>query len=110
VGGILGMGCAAKTTPDGYTLLAVSASAVLNAALVNKTAYDQRTAFAPVIQLTSQPYLLEVTASLPAQSVGELIALAKSKPGALNFGSAGNGSMSHLGGEMLNMLAGVDIA
>ena len=110
VGGILGMDVAAKATPDGYTLLAVSASAVLNAALVNKTAYDQRTAFVPVIQLTSQPYLLAVTASLPVQSVGDLITLAKSKPGALNFGSAGNGSMSHLGGEMLNMLAGVDIA
>ena len=110
VGGILGMDVAAKATADGYTLLAVSASAVLNAALVNKTAYDQRVAFVPVVQLTSQPYLLAVTASLPAQSVRELIALAKGKPGALNFGSAGNGSMSHLGGEMFNALAGVNIA
>ena len=110
VGGIIGMDIAAKATPDGYTLLAVSASAVLNAALVNKTAYDQRVAFVPIVQLTSQPYLLAVTASLPAQSVKELIALAKAKPGVLNFGSAGNGTMSHFGGEMFNALAGVDIA
>ncbi len=110
VGGIIGMDIAAKATPDGYTLLAVSASAVLNAALVNKTAYDQRVAFVPIVQLTSQPYLLAINAQVQAQSVKELVALAKAKPGALNFGSAGNGSMSHLGGEMFNALAGVDIA
>ena len=110
VGGVLGMDIAAKATPDGYTLLAVSASAVLNAALVNKTAVDQRKAFAPIAQLTSQPYLLVAHAQVPAQSVKELIALAKSKPGALNYGTAGNGSMSHLGGEMVTSLTGVDIA
>jgi tripartite-type tricarboxylate transporter receptor subunit TctC len=110
VGGIIGMDIASKATPDGYTLLAVSASAVLNAALVNKTAYDQRVAFTPIVQLTSQPYLLSVTANVPAQSVADFIALAKAKPGALNYGSAGNGSMSHLGGELFNSLAGVDMA
>ena len=110
VGGVVGMDVAAKATPDGYTLLAVSASAVLNAALVNKTALDQRKAFTPIIQLTSQPYLLAINTQVPAQSVKELIALAKARPGALNFGSAGNGSMSHLGGEMFNMLANADIA
>jgi tripartite-type tricarboxylate transporter receptor subunit TctC len=110
VGGIIGMDIAAKATPDGYTLLAVSASAVLNAALVNKTAYDQRVAFVPIVQLTSQPYLLSVTANVPAQSVGEFIALAKAKSGALNYGSAGNGSMSHLGGELFTSMAGVEMA
>ena len=110
VGGVVGMDVAAKATPDGYTLLAVSASAVLNAALVNKTAVDQRKAFAPIIQLTSQPYLLAINAQVPAQSVKELIALARSKPGTLNYGSAGNGSMSHLGGEMVTLLTGTDIA
>ncbi|MEQ1772967.1 MAG: tripartite tricarboxylate transporter substrate binding protein [Burkholderiales bacterium] len=110
VGGIIGMDIASKATPDGYTLLAVSASAVLNAALVNKTAYDQRVAFAPIVQLTTQPYLLAIPASLPVQSVAEMVALAKAKPGALNYGSAGNGSMSHLGGELFNSLASVNIA
>ena len=110
VGGILGMDIAAKATPDGYALLAVSASAVLNAALVNKTSYDQRTTFMPIIQLTSQPYLLAINAPVQAQSVKELIALATAKPGARNFGSAGNGSMSHLGGEMFNTLVGIDVA
>jgi tripartite-type tricarboxylate transporter receptor subunit TctC len=110
VGGIIGMDIAAKATPDGYTLLAVSASAVLNAALVNKTAYDQRKAFAPIVQLTTQPYLLAIHAQVPAQSVKELIALARAKPGVLNYGSAGNGTMSHLGGELFNALANVEIA
>jgi tripartite-type tricarboxylate transporter receptor subunit TctC len=110
VGGVLGMDIAAKATPDGYTLLAVSASAVLNAALVNKTAYDQRRAFSPIIQLTSQPYLLAINAQIAAQNIKELIALAKAKPGALNYGSAGNGTMSHLGGEMFTSLTGTDIA
>lgn len=110
VGGLIGMDIAAKATPDGYTLLAVSASAVLNAALVNKTAYDQRQAFVPIVQLTTQPYLLSVTANVPAQSVSEFIALAKARRGALNYGSAGNGSMSHLGGEMFSMLAGIEMA
>jgi tripartite-type tricarboxylate transporter receptor subunit TctC len=109
VGGVVGMDIAAKATPDGYTLLAVSASAVLNAALVNKTAIDQRVAFTPISQLTSQPYLLVVHAQVPAQSVKEFIALAKSRPGALNYASAGNGSMSHLGAEMFNALAGLEI-
>lgn len=110
VGGLLGMDMASKATPDGYTLLAVAASAVLNAALVNKTAYDQRKAFVPIVQLTTQPYLLAVNAQVPAQSVKDFIALAKSKPGALNYGSAGNGSMSHLGGELFTSMAGIDIA
>lgn len=110
VGGVVGMDIAAKATPDGYTLLAVSASAVLNAALVNKTAVDQRVAFVPIVQLTTQPYLLAIPSSVPAQSVAEFIALAKAKPGALNYASAGNGSMSHLGGELFNALANVSIA
>jgi len=109
VGGVVGMDIAAKATPDGYTLLAVSASAVLNAALVNKTAVDQRVAFAPIVQLTTQPYLLAIPSSVPSQSVAELVSLAKAKPGALNYGSAGNGSMSHLGGELFNSLAGVNL-
>jgi tripartite-type tricarboxylate transporter receptor subunit TctC len=110
VGGLIGMDIASRATPDGYTLLAVSASAVLNAALVNKPAYDQRVAFVPIVQLTSQPYLLGVTASLPVQSVADLVALAKAKPGALNYGSAGNGTMSHLGGELFTSLANVSMA
>lgn len=110
VGGVVGMDIAAKATPDGYTLLAVSASAVLNAALVNKTAVDQRVAFVPIVQLTTQPYLLAIPSSVPSQSVAEFVALAKAKPGALNYASAGNGSMSHLGGELFNSLAGVNLA
>jgi len=110
VGGILGMDLAARATPDGYTLMSVAASAVLNAELVNKPAYDQRKAFTPIGQMTSQPYLLAVNAAVPAQSIGELVALAKAKPGSLNAGSAGVGTMTHLGLELFKGIANVDIA
>jgi len=110
VGGLLGMDVAARATPDGYTLMAVAASAVLNAELVNKPQYDQRKAFAPIAQMSQQPYLLGINASVPAQTVGELVALAKAKPGTLNGSSAGVGTMTHLGLELFKMGAGIDIA
>jgi tripartite-type tricarboxylate transporter receptor subunit TctC len=101
VGGIHGMDVAARSTPDGYTLLAVGASTVLNAELVNKPTYDQRKVFTPIAQLTSQPYLLAVNATVQAETVNELIALAKRKPGVLNAASPGVGSMGHLCLELL---------
>lgn len=110
VGGLLGMDVAARATPDGYTLMAVAASAVLNAELVNRPSYDQRKVFLPIAQMSQQPYLLAVNASVPAQTVGELISLARSKPGTLNGSSAGVGSMTHLGLELFKMGAGIDIA
>jgi tripartite-type tricarboxylate transporter receptor subunit TctC len=109
VGGIVGMDIASRATPDGYTLLSVGASTVLNAELVNKPAYDQRKTFTPIGQMTSQPYLLAVNAGVPAQSVGELIALAKNKPGALNAASPGAGSMGHLTLELFNSIGNVEI-
>jgi tripartite-type tricarboxylate transporter receptor subunit TctC len=110
VGGIIGFDVAAKATADGYTLLAVSSSAVLNAALTNKTTYDQRKAFTPVGQMTAQPYLLAVHHSLPVQNVTELVQLARNKPGALNASSAGIGSMTHLALEQFKQITKVDIA
>lgn len=75
--------------------------------MFQRVKFDVMKAFEPVVQMTSQPYLLVVTASVPAKTVKELIALAKSKPGELNYATAGPGSAGHLGHEYFNSLAGV---
>lgn len=107
--GIIAMNLAAQATPDGYTLLLVAGSDLAGAMVQKKLSYDVRTAYAPISQLTSQYYLLLVTPPLPVNSVQDLIAYAKSKPGALSFGSAGVGSTGHAGLELLKSTAGVDI-
>ena len=93
-------GHGSPTTADSYTLLSVGASTVLNAELVNRPAYDQRKVFVPIAQMTAQPYLLAVNAAVPAQTVGELIVIARSSPGSLNAASPGMGSMGHLALEL----------
>jgi tripartite-type tricarboxylate transporter receptor subunit TctC len=108
-GGTIAMELAAKAAPDGYTLLIVSGSQLTNASLVTRVPYDILTTFAPITQMTSQPYVLLAHPSLPVKSVKELIALAKSKPGALNYGSSGRGSSAHLGMELLKGMAKIDM-
>jgi len=108
-GGTIAMELAAKAVPDGYTLLVVSGSQLTNAALVTRVPYDIQATFAPITQMTSQPYVLLAHPSLPVKSVKELIALAKSKPGALNYGSSGTGSSAHLGMELFKDVAKVDM-
>lgn len=108
-GGTIAMELAAKAAPDGYTLLIVSGSQLTNASLVTRVPYDILTTFAPITQMTSQPYVLLAHPSLPVKSVKELIALAKSKPGALNYGSSGTGSSAHLGMELLKDMAKIDM-
>ena len=97
-----------KALPDGYTLLIDSVSLWL-APLLQATAYDPVRDFSPVTLISTSPSVLVVPPSLPANSVKELIALAKAKPGDLNFGSAGTGSSSHLAAELFNAMAGVKI-
>lgn len=109
LGGILAMEGVAKAAPDGYTLMLSASSSVLNATMVTKTSMDVRRDFIPVAQLTAQPWILSVPASLPVNSVKELIDYAKSKPGELNFASAGSGSAAHLGMEMFNSMTGTKI-
>lgn len=100
----------AKATPDGYTIYLTDITThAINASLYRKLAYDSIKDFAPVTLVTSTPLMLVVNPSLPATSVKELIALAKSKPGQLNIGSGGNGTITHLAGELFKTLAGVDI-
>jgi len=104
-GGSIGIELVAKAAPDGYTLLVCSSSIVTNAAL-RSVNYDPVRDFQPVSNLTSTPYLVVVTPSLPVKSVRELIALAKAKPGAVSYANSGVGSVTHLGAALLPMLSG----
>ena len=109
-GGSIGGEAAAKAPPDGYTLIMASAgSHAVNVGLYPKLGYDPVRDFAPVSLVSSAPNLLIVHPSLPVKSVKDLIALARSKPGALSFSSGGNGSTSHLSGELFRMLANVNM-
>ena len=108
--GITGTDAVAKSAPDGYTLLVATVGVMVIAPyLFAKLPYDPLKDFAPITNLISGPSVLVVHPSIPAHSVQELIALAKSKPGSLTYGSTGAGQISHLNGELFKSLAGVDI-
>lgn len=107
-GTVIAMDMVVQAVPDGYTLLGASETLMMNGVL-KRAAYDVRTAFIPIAQLTTQPYVLVVHPSLPAKSVKELIALAKSRSGALSYGSQGMGTTGHIGWERFNLMAGVNI-
>jgi tripartite-type tricarboxylate transporter receptor subunit TctC len=107
-GGIVGTETASKAAPDGYTLLIISIAHAVNPAL-HKLPYDPIKSFTPVSILATGPNVLVVNPSLPVKTVKELVALAKQKPGELNYASAGIGSFQHLGGELFKLMAGVDI-
>jgi tripartite-type tricarboxylate transporter receptor subunit TctC len=107
-GGIIGTEAASKAAPDGYTLLVISIAHAVSPWLY-QLHYDPIKSFTPVAILASGPNVLVVHPSLPVHSVGELIALAKEKPGELNYASAGIGSFQHLSGELFKLIAGVDI-
>jgi tripartite-type tricarboxylate transporter receptor subunit TctC len=106
---IIGMEVVAKAPPDGYTLIMTSSSLAINAALYPKLPYDSARAFAPVSLIASSPLIVVVHPSLPARSIRELIALAKAKPGELFYPVSGVGNISHLAGELFNMLAGLKL-
>ncbi len=107
-GGAIGTELGARAAPDGYTLTAGSSAAFsVTPHLVAKLSYDPIRDFAPVGMYSTFPYVLLVHPSVPAKSVKELLALAKARPGKLNFGSAGNGSGNHLAIEQLMSLAGI---
>ncbi len=108
--GNIGTELAARAAPDGYTLLMgnVAPNAV-NVSLFKKLGFDPVKDFAPVSLVAITPNILVAHPSLPVKTVKELIALAKAKPGALNFPSAGVGSSSHLAGELLKSLAGISM-
>jgi tripartite-type tricarboxylate transporter receptor subunit TctC len=107
-GGIIFGELLAKAPPDGYTLLVIGANIWIEP-LFRKAAYDSINDFSPVSLLVSSPSILAVHPSVPVKSVPELIALAKSKPGALNYAAGPQGSTNHLGGELFKSLAGINM-
>ena len=108
--GTIGAHLAAKSPPDGYTLTMMTASHSVNVTLQGtKHPYDLLKDFAPISQVTRQPYVLVVNPNLPAKSVKELVALARSQPGKLTYGSSGVGGTSHLAGALLGALADVQL-
>ncbi len=107
-GGLIGTEMAARSQPDGYTLLLISVAYAFIPAIY-KLPYDPATAFTPVAILGAGPVVIAVTSKLPVGSLKELIALAKEKPGELNYATAGVGSFQHLASELFKQQAGVDI-
>src|SRR5436189_863180 len=109
-GGVVGTEAAARSAPDGYTLfMANNSTHGSNPAVYPKLPYDAVNDFAPIAFVASVPYVLVVDPSLPAKDVRELIALAKSQPGKMNYASAGNGSTHQFCAELLKSMAGLDI-
>ena len=107
-GGVIATEMVAKAPPDGYTLLLSSAAYTINAAL-QPGQYDLVRDFSSIALCATSPFILSVHPSVPARSVKELIALAKSRPGQLVYSSSGNGTPPHLAGEMFKSMARVDI-
>ena len=106
-GGTIGADVVAKSPPDGYTLLMTSASLAVNVTLYPKTPYDARKDLVPIVHVASSPIVLTVHPSVPARTVKELVAISKTRKEGLNFGSNGSGTTSHLGGVMLQQVAGL---
>jgi tripartite-type tricarboxylate transporter receptor subunit TctC len=107
--GIIGTEIVARAPADGYTLLFVSSPHSVNASLYPKLPYDTLRDFAPVSMVATSPYVLVINPSLPVRNVKELIALAKTKPDQITYGSGGSGSSAHLAAELFNQMAGVKL-
>ena len=108
-GSMLGTEIVAKAPPDGYTLLLGTSEFAVNPSLQPKIPYDTLADFAPVAQTVSSQYVLSTHPSVPVKTVKEFVALAKARPGQLNYGSAGVGSASHLAGELLQSMTGTKL-
>jgi tripartite-type tricarboxylate transporter receptor subunit TctC len=108
-GSIVGTDVVAKSDPDGYTLLMMSNTHTVNETLIPKKSFDLMRDFAPITGVSYSDLLMVMHPSVPASSVKEFVALAKSKPGALNYASSGNGTPYHMAGELFKTMAGVDI-
>lgn len=108
-GSTIGSELAAKAVADGYTMLMVDTSFTTNPSLYSKLPYDSGRDFAPVSLMAAAPVILIVHPSVPVRTVREFVALAKARPGQLNFASGGPGSSTHLGGELLKLVAAIDL-
>jgi tripartite-type tricarboxylate transporter receptor subunit TctC len=108
-GGNIAMTATARAAPDGYTILAATSNMVTNISLYPKISYDPYKDFEPISLMCSSPHVLVVHPSIPAQSVNELVALAKADPGKYSYASAGRGTPAHLAGELFKLTFGLDI-
>jgi tripartite-type tricarboxylate transporter receptor subunit TctC len=108
-GGVLGTDAVAKAAPDGYTIAIASAGALAISPSMEKVAYDTLKDLAPVTLVATVPEMLVVATDVPAKNMSELVALAKTQPGKLNFASSGAGSLPHLAGELFKLTAKIDI-
>ena len=107
--GMIGADAVAKASPNGYTFLANASIHVINPSVYDKMTFDALEDFVPITQLAQVPLVLVVPESSPIHSVEDLVKLAQSRPGGLNFGSAGNASAQHLSGESFKRAAGIDM-
>lgn len=108
-GGVVGWSAAARAAPDGQTLLTVELSYAIAAGLMPNLPFDPRKAFTQVTTAVKVPHVLVVNPQVQARSVGEFIALARAQPGKLNYGSGGNGTNTHLAGELFKSATGADL-
>src|SRR5438874_2941302 len=108
-GSIVGTDAVAKSPPDGYTLLMMSNTHTVNETLIPKKPFDLMRDFAPITPVNYSDLIMVIHPSVPAKDLKEFIALAKSKPGALNYASSGSGTPYHMAGELFKAMAGVDI-
>ena len=108
--GVIGAEAVARAAPDGYTFMMHSlTSHATNPSIFKKLSYDTLNDYAPITQVASVPLMIVVHPSFPAKTVRELVQLAKAKPGSISYASFGTGSMSHLAGELLNVMAKIDM-
>ena len=107
--GSIGTELAAKSAPDGYTVLFTLSSHTINPAIYAKLPFDTQRDFEPVAMVASLPQILVANTSFPANNVAELVALAKAKPGSLSFATVGNGSPGHLAGELFKLRTGTEM-
>lgn len=108
-GGALGAGLVAKAPADGYTLYVGSTATSMMPSLYKNLGFDPIADFKPVAVIATSPFLLITNPKLPVKTLPELIAAAKAKPGTISYGSAGNGSVNHVGMELFKAMAGVDL-
>jgi tripartite-type tricarboxylate transporter receptor subunit TctC len=108
-GGNVGAEAAARSAPDGYTILLAAPSLAISPTLYRKLNYDPVKDLAPISLVAAVPNVMVTHPSVPARTLQEFIALARAKPGAMNFGSGGSGTSNHLAGELFNLAAGVKL-
>jgi tripartite-type tricarboxylate transporter receptor subunit TctC len=108
-GGIIGMEAAARAAPDGYTILMGTTNFTINAAIRDKLPYDPLKDFTPITLIAIQPFLFLIHPSIPARTLREFIALAKSRPGQINYASTGTGGGQHMSMELLKTMTGINL-